>query len=109
MRQFEKAEKIRPPGNDDALLRWNTCVRMMAKKSWAAREGRPGRARPRVSGAASAGAAAADRDPAAVRSMFGRVARRYDLANHLLSGGLDFWWRHRATEIVRQWRALPGA
>src|SRR3954464_13648159 len=24
---FEKAETIRPPGNDDALLRWNTCAR----------------------------------------------------------------------------------
>ncbi len=38
MRQFEKAEKIRPAGNDDALLRWNTCLRMMAKNKLVARE-----------------------------------------------------------------------
>ena len=50
------------------------------------------------------GSQTVDRDPEAVRVMFARVARRYDLANHLLSGGLDFWWRHRASEIVRQWQ-----
>lgn len=29
MRHYEQAEFLRPPGNDDALLRWNTCARMM--------------------------------------------------------------------------------
>jgi hypothetical protein len=29
MRHYEQAEDLRPPGNDDALLRWNTCARMM--------------------------------------------------------------------------------
>jgi hypothetical protein len=29
MSAFEKAEKIRPSGNDDALLRWNTCARII--------------------------------------------------------------------------------
>ncbi len=27
MAWYEKAEEIRPPGNDDAILRWNTCAR----------------------------------------------------------------------------------
>ena len=31
MSWFEKAEKIRPPGHDDALLRWNTCTRIIAQ------------------------------------------------------------------------------
>jgi tetratricopeptide (TPR) repeat protein len=29
LRCFEEAEKIRPAGNDDALLRWNRCLRLM--------------------------------------------------------------------------------
>ncbi len=29
MRSFEEAEKIRPQGNDDALLRWNYCLRLI--------------------------------------------------------------------------------
>jgi hypothetical protein len=29
MRSFEEAEKIRPQGNDDALLRWNRCLRLI--------------------------------------------------------------------------------
>ena len=27
MRLYEKAERLRPPGNDEAMLRWNTCAR----------------------------------------------------------------------------------
>jgi hypothetical protein len=31
MRWYEQAEALRPSGNDEAILRWNTCVRMLAK------------------------------------------------------------------------------
>ncbi len=29
MEHYERAEAIRPPNNDDAILRWNTCVRLI--------------------------------------------------------------------------------
>jgi tetratricopeptide (TPR) repeat protein len=29
MEHYEEAAAIRPPGNDDAILRWNTCARIL--------------------------------------------------------------------------------
>jgi hypothetical protein len=26
---YEKAEALRPPGNDESILRWNTCARLL--------------------------------------------------------------------------------
>lgn len=43
-------------------------------------------------------------EPAFVRSLFASIATRYDVANHLLSGGLDYLWRRRATSLVRAWQ-----
>jgi len=31
MASFEEAERLRQPGNDDAILRWNTCQRTLAR------------------------------------------------------------------------------
>src|SRR5271165_3807858 len=44
-------------------------------------------------------------DPVAVNSMFGRIAHRYDLANRVLSGGIDIYWRSRLVGAVK--RARP--
>jgi hypothetical protein len=33
MEWYEKAEEVRPEGNDDAILRWNTCARIIERHS----------------------------------------------------------------------------
>ncbi len=38
MQCFEEAEKLRPQGNDDALLRWNRCLRLIQSIPELARE-----------------------------------------------------------------------
>ena len=38
------------------------------------------------------------RDPSRIKAMFGTVARRYDVLNHLLSLNLDREWRRRAAD-----------
>src|SRR5437870_8831865 len=48
---------------------------------------------------------AIETQPERVQRMFGSIARRYDLANHLLSCGADFYWRNCAAEIVASWRS----
>lgn len=39
-------------------------------------------------------------DSISVRRIFSAIAKRYDLANHLLSAGLDYTWRMRVVKLV---------
>ena len=32
MEWYERAEAVRPPGNEDAILRWNSCVRAIERE-----------------------------------------------------------------------------
>src|SRR5690349_979535 len=39
MTWYERAESMRPPGNDEAILRWNTCVRLLGRHEPSGRSG----------------------------------------------------------------------
>lgn len=39
--------------------------------------------------------------PEAISAMFGRVAARYDIMNHVMGGGLDIYWRRQLVRAVR--------
>jgi len=43
---------------------------------------------------------AVDKSSPRIRQMFGEIARRYDLLNHLLSAGMDRWWRRRTVRLA---------
>jgi demethylmenaquinone methyltransferase/2-methoxy-6-polyprenyl-1,4-benzoquinol methylase len=43
-------------------------------------------------------------DPTYVRSAFARIADRYVLTNHVLSFGMDWWWRHVVSSRIREWQ-----
>ena len=43
----------------------------------------------------------------AVQTMFSGISGRYDFANHLLSGGVDLYWRYRLVQAVN--RHSPAA
>lgn len=60
-------------------------------------------------GTSPAGAGSQQEASRWVRSMFGRVAPRYDLANHLLSANVDRYWRGRTVARVRDILRRPEA
>ncbi len=62
-----------------------------------------------MKGTAPAGVSTEQEASRWVRAMFGRIAPRYDLANHILSLNLDRWWRAQTVNRVRHILERPGA
>ena len=52
-------------------------------------------------------APAVDKSASRVQRMFGEIAARYDFLNHLLSLGIDYYWRWRTVRRVRPEGAVP--
>ncbi len=51
--------------------------------------------------------AVVDKSGERVRQMFGEISGRYDALNHLLSGGVDYYWRWRTVRSVAPQGAAP--
>jgi demethylmenaquinone methyltransferase / 2-methoxy-6-polyprenyl-1,4-benzoquinol methylase len=49
-----------------------------------------------------------DKRESRIRGMFGAIAPRYDLLNHLLSLNIDRYWRWRTTQLVPPIVGAPG-
>lgn len=47
------------------------------------------------------------RNQADVTAMFNNIAHRYDFLNHLLSAGIDRYWRRRAVRIIGRYYENP--
>lgn len=43
-------------------------------------------------------------DATYVHDAFARIADRYVMTNHVLSGGMDIWWRKVVTARIRKWK-----
>jgi len=43
-------------------------------------------------------------DAVYVRDAFARIANRYVLTNHILSCGMDIWWRKVVTSRIKRWQ-----
>lgn len=62
---------------------------------------------PQEKPASSDGAHSLDKSNQRVRAMFGQIAKRYDLMNHLLSLNIDKRWRRQTVQALRLDRSEP--